>query len=75
LFAIEPVGRLNPSPTPEERPMFAFPLVAAIVSVACFATVAFDYFRRPKPDKPVWSIAFALFSFAVLCKIIGETLG
>ncbi len=55
--------------------MFIFPLVAAIISVACFATVAFDYVRRPKPDKLIWSVAFALFGYAVLSEIIGATLG
>jgi hypothetical protein len=55
--------------------MFIFPLVAAIISVACFATVAFDYVRRPKPDKLIWSVAFALFGYAVLSEIIGVTLG
>lgn len=55
--------------------MFIFPLIAAIISVACFATVAFDYVRRPKPDKLIWSIAFALFAYAVLSEIIGGTLG
>lgn len=55
--------------------MFIFPLVAAIISVACFATIAFDYVRRPKPDKLIWSIAFALFGYAVLAEIIGGMLG
>lgn len=55
--------------------MFIFPLVAAIIRVACFATVAFDYVRRPKLDKLIWSIAFALFGYSVLAEIIGGTLG
>jgi hypothetical protein len=55
--------------------MFIFPLIAGIISVACFATVAFDYVRRPKPDKLLWSIAFALFGYAVLLEVIGGTLG
>ena len=55
--------------------MFIFPLIAAIISVACSATVAFDYVRRPKPDKLLWSIAFALFGYAVLLEVIGGTLG
>lgn len=55
--------------------MFIFPLVAAIISVACCATVVFDYVRRPKPDKLIWSIAFALFGYAVLSEIVGESLG
>lgn len=55
--------------------MVVFPLVAALIAVACAAMVAIDGRRRPKPDKAAWFIAFALFAIAAGAEVVGAALG
>ncbi len=55
--------------------MVVFPLVAALIALACAAVVAVDGLRRPKPDKAAWFVAFALFAIAAGAEVVGATLG
>lgn len=55
--------------------MILFPAVAAVVSLACALVVTGDGWRRPKPDKAAWAIAFALFAAANGAEVIGERVG
>ncbi|HYO30210.1 MAG TPA: hypothetical protein VER37_06465, partial [Thermomicrobiales bacterium] len=55
--------------------MIAFPVVAAVVSLACALLVAADAVRRPKPDKVAWAIAFGLFAVASGAEVVGLLLG
>jgi hypothetical protein len=55
--------------------VIVFPAVAAIVSLACALVVAGDGWRRPKPDKAAWAIAFALFAAANGAEVAGASAG
>ncbi|MGI8642551.1 MAG: hypothetical protein ACR2LS_00330 [Thermomicrobiales bacterium] len=55
--------------------MIVFPLIAALLSVACTVAVATDLVRRPRPDKTSWLIAFALFAIAAGSEVVGSSLG
>lgn len=55
--------------------MIVFPLVAALLSLACTLAVARDLIRRPRPDKAAWLIAFAIFAIAAGAQVIGDWLG
>lgn len=46
------------------RAMVVFPIISALVSVACAATISRDALRRPRPEKIVWAVAFAVFAIA-----------
>ncbi|MFL5758722.1 MAG: hypothetical protein ACJ789_03230 [Thermomicrobiales bacterium] len=52
--------------------MVIFPIISAIVSVACAAVIARDAIRRPRPDKLAWLIAFALFGIAAGTEALGS---
>lgn len=44
--------------------MVVFPLISTVVSLACAATIARDAYRRPRPEKVVWAVAFGIFAVA-----------
>lgn len=48
--------------------MVLFPLLATLISAACAAVIGHDAFRRPRPHKIVWTIAFAVFAVAAGAK-------
>jgi hypothetical protein len=49
-----------------------FPLISALISLACAAIIAGDALRRPRPDKIAWTAAFLLFAAAAACEVIGD---
>lgn len=55
--------------------MIVFPLVAALLGLACSLAVARDLIRRPRPDKAAWLIAFAIFAVAAGAEVAGDWLG
>ena len=55
--------------------MVVLPAAAALISLACAVVVAWDGWRRPKPDKAAWAVAFALFALAAGVEVAGSTLG
>lgn len=55
--------------------MITFPIVSAILSALCGAVIAHDAWRRPRPDKIVWAIAFVLFALAAGADAAGIALG
>ncbi len=52
--------------------MVVFPLIAFLVSVACAAVIGYDTWRRPRPDRVVWTIAFAIFAIAAGSEVLGS---
>ncbi|MGH2561239.1 MAG: hypothetical protein ACRDJH_19390 [Thermomicrobiales bacterium] len=55
--------------------MVLFPLLATLISAACAAVIGHDAWRRSRPHKVVWTIAFAVFALAAGAKtasMIGE---
>ena len=44
--------------------MAVFPLLAALISLACAALIGRDALARPRPEKIAWTIAFLLFAIA-----------
>ncbi len=44
--------------------MVVFPLISTLVSLACAGTIARDAYRRPRPEKIVWAVAFGVFAVA-----------
>lgn len=55
--------------------MIAFPAAAAAISLACALLVAWDGWRRPKPDKAAWAISFGLFAAANGAEVAGAVGG
>ena len=55
--------------------MVAFPAAAALISLACALVVARDAWRRPKPDKVAWTVAFAVFAVAAGAEVVGAVAG
>jgi hypothetical protein len=55
--------------------MLTFPLVAAVLALACCVAVARDYLAHPKPDKVTWSVAFAMFAIAAGAEVVGSVAG
>lgn len=55
--------------------MVVFPIVAMIVSLCCMAVIGKDTLRRPRPDRLVWTIAFAMFAVAAAAEVIGDLTG
>jgi hypothetical protein len=45
-----------------------FPLLATLISLACAGVIARDAFRRVRPEKIVWAIAFTVFALAAGAK-------
>ena len=55
--------------------MVVFPLIAFLVSATCGLMLARDSWRRPKPDRVVWAIAFGIFAIAAGAEVIGSLNG
>ncbi|MBA2277149.1 MAG: hypothetical protein H0W06_05240 [Chloroflexia bacterium] len=55
--------------------MIVFPVISAIISALCFAVMAGDAWRRPRPDKLTWAFAFAMFALAAGADAAGRSLG
>ncbi len=55
--------------------MVVFPAVSALVSLICTSLIARDAFRRPRPDKIAWVIAFGLFTIAAGAEVAGHLAG
>jgi hypothetical protein len=53
----------------------AFPSAAAAISLACALVVAWDGWRRPRPDKAAWAVAFAVFAVAAGAEVAGSVAG
>jgi len=52
--------------------MVVFPIFTLVVSAACAVVLGYDTWRRPKPDRIVWTLAFALFAVAAGTEVIGS---
>ena len=52
--------------------MVVFPLFAFLVSAACAIVIGYDTWRRPKPDRIVWTIAFGIFAIAAGAEVVGS---
>lgn len=52
--------------------MVVFPLIALLISAACAAVIGYDAWRRPKPDRIVWTIAFGIFAIAAGAEVAGS---
>src|SRR5680860_712414 len=52
--------------------MVIFPLIALLVSAACTAVMSRDAWRRPRPDRVVWAIAFGIFAVAAGAEVAGS---
>jgi hypothetical protein len=52
--------------------MVVFPLIAFAVSLACAIVVGRDAWKRPRPDRVVWTIAFGIFAVAAGAEVLGS---
>lgn len=52
--------------------MVVFPLISALISLACAGAIARDALVRPRPDKIAWAIAFAVFAVAAGAEVAGS---
>lgn len=55
--------------------MVVLPLLAMTFSLACTAVCGWDAFRRPKPERIAWTIAFLLFAVAAGSEVAGTLTG
>ena len=55
--------------------MIAFPAAAALIALACAASVGRDALRSPRPERIAWTVAFLLFAVAAGAEVVGATLG
>ncbi len=55
--------------------MVVFPIIAFVVSLCCMAVIGKDTLRRPRPDRVVWTIAFAIFAIAAGSEVLGSLSG
>jgi FtsH-binding integral membrane protein len=55
--------------------VIVFPLISSIVAALCAAVMARDAWRRPRPDKVIWTIAFSLFALAAGIEVVGSRAG
>lgn len=55
--------------------MIVFPLLSSLIAALCAGVMAFDAWRKPRPDKIVWAIAFTLFALAAGIEVVGSTAG
>jgi len=46
-----------------------------VVSFLCMAVIGKDALRRPRPDRIVWTVAFAIFAVAAAAEVIGDLTG
>lgn len=52
--------------------MVALPIIAAVISAVFAAVIAHDSYRRPRPDKISWVIAFGIFTIAAGAEVVGD---
>jgi N-terminal 7TM region of histidine kinase len=52
--------------------LIIFPIFALIVSLGCMAIIGYDAWRRPRADRIVWTLAFAIFAIAAGAEVIGS---
>ncbi len=55
--------------------MVVFPIIAMVVSLCCLAVIGKDTLRHPRPDRVVWTIAFAIFAVAAAAEVLGDLSG
>ncbi len=55
--------------------MVIFPAIAAGLAITCALIISYDYYRRPRPDKVAWAVAFAMFGTAAFLEVIGVLAG
>jgi len=55
--------------------LILFPLIAALISFICAGVIAWDGWRRPKPDKIAWALAFAVFAVGAAAEVTGAAAG
>lgn len=55
--------------------MILFPLIAALIALVCAAFVGWDAWRRPRPERVAWTVAFAVFAVAAGAEVLGSALG
>jgi hypothetical protein len=55
--------------------MIVFPAMAALVALACAVVVGWDALRRPKPERVIWTAAFAVFALAAGAEVVGGLAG
>lgn len=55
--------------------MIVFPLTAALIALVCAAFVGWDAWRRPRPERVAWTVAFAVFAIAAGVEVIGSAVG
>ncbi len=59
----------------ETNPVIVFPIACSLLSALCAVVLARDAIRRPRPDKIVWSFAFAMFALAAGADAAGIAFG
>ncbi len=64
-----------PRETDSSQPVIIFPIICSILSAMCAVVIFRDALKRPRPDKVVWSIAFAMFALAAGADAAGIALG
>jgi hypothetical protein len=52
--------------------VIVFPILSSAIAALCTAVMARDAWRKPRPDKIVWTIAFALFALAAGIEVVGS---
>lgn len=55
--------------------MVIFPLLCTGISLLCAWTLGRDAFRRPRPEKVIWTAAFVMFALAAGADAVGRELG
>lgn len=55
--------------------MIAFPVLAMVIASVCAFRMGWDAWRRPKPERVVWAIAFAVFAIAAGSEVLGSLVG
>ncbi len=55
--------------------MIAFPAIAAIVALICSVIVGWDAWKRLRPERMSWSLAFLLFALAAGAEVLGAVTG
>jgi hypothetical protein len=55
--------------------LVAFPLIAALVALACACFLGWRGIRHPRPESVVWTVAFAVFALAAGAEVVGTAIG
>jgi hypothetical protein len=55
--------------------MIVFPLIAALVALACSCFLGWRMVRQPRPENVVWTVAFAVFAIAAGSEVVGAAIG